>query len=584
MAISFSGLVSGLDTSSWVEALVSTKQPDVTKLQSQLAEIQSSKATLTTTRSAVSTLRTSLEKLTDAKFGGIFDLFAKNSAESSNEEVFTATVDSNARRQNYNIYVQQLATCTKATSMFPASSVADDSTTLKSLGITNGNFTAYVNGVKNSISIADGDTIGDLKSVLSDIGITLNVDEDGVMTFSATNDGDVIHIGATTDSSNIMSLVGLERQEDGSYQSTNSVYKATLNTKLTSEDAGFNEQIKEGTFTIGNAEFTIDANTTLASLITQINENDDAQAYAYWDDATGRLSITSTKEGATYINIEAGTSNFTDIMGLTESEWDEDGNLVNTKMFTDAQEIGKNAIFLVNGTSMTATSNTITSDVSRMEGVTLTLKRVNTEDDGTTTLRVTRDASGLKDALNSFVSAYNGFIDQIDTVTASGAEFHGESSLTSLRNTIRSFANATNTTNGGIYKLLSDVGISTAQADSNNLSTDTNALSFDEEKFMAALEENPDSVKALLAGENGIFAMMEDTVEQSLQAVSGFFDVKTTTLDSNIKKTEEKITKKNTSISTYKAQLEKKFKAMENMIATMQQNYQGFLSGGVSAS
>ena len=39
MAISFSGLVSGLDTSSWVDAFVSVKQQDVTKLQTQLAEI-----------------------------------------------------------------------------------------------------------------------------------------------------------------------------------------------------------------------------------------------------------------------------------------------------------------------------------------------------------------------------------------------------------------------------------------------------------------------------------------------------------------------------------------------------------------
>ena len=36
MAISFSGLGSGLDTSSWVEAYVSVKKEDVTKLQTEL--------------------------------------------------------------------------------------------------------------------------------------------------------------------------------------------------------------------------------------------------------------------------------------------------------------------------------------------------------------------------------------------------------------------------------------------------------------------------------------------------------------------------------------------------------------------
>lgn len=582
MAISFSGLGSGLDTSSWVEAFVSVKQKDITKFQKQLTESQSTKAALTTTRSAVSNLRSAIEKLTDAKFGGVFDLFGKSNAVSSNDEVFTATVGTNARRQSYDINVQQLATYTKATSRNSASSVADDSTSLKSLGITKGTLTAYVNGVKNTFSIGESDTIGDLKTVLADAGIALNVEEDGVMTFSAVNPEDTIHIGTTTDTSNLVSLVGLERQEDGSYASTNSVYKATTATKLTSEDSGFNQLITAGTFTIGNAEFNINGETTLSSLISAINENEDAQAYAFWDDATGKLSITSTKEGASFINIEAGTSNFTDVMGLTESEWDEDGNLVSTKMFTDTQELGQNAIFSVNGTVMTSTSNTVTEDVTRMEGVTLNLKRANTEDDGKTTLNVTQDTSGLKEALNNFVTAYNDMFSQIDKVTANGAELHGESSLTSLKNTIRSYANGSNDMNGGVYKLLSEIGISTAQADSNNLSADTNALAFDEEKFIKALEENPESVKALLSGENGIFSMMEDTVEQSLKAASGFFDIKTSTLDADIKKTEEKITKKNTSIATYKAQLEKKFQAMENMIAQMQQNYSKF-TGGIAS-
>ena len=583
MTISFSGLVSGLDTSSWVEALVSVKQQDLTTLKTKLTEQQSSKATLNTTRSAVSSLRTAIEKLTDAKFGGTFDLFGQSSATSSNKDVFTATATSAAAKQSYDISVQQLATYTKAVSAQAASSVADGSTSLKSLGISKGSVTAYVNGKKFSVNISDDDTVSDLRARMAEAGIDMDIDENGVLTFSAHNEGDTIHIGTTTDSSNFASMIGLNRQEDGTYVSTNSVYKATIASKLTAEDSGFNTRIKEGTFTIGDATFTINEDTTLSSLISQINSSDAAQAYAYWDDTTGKLSITSKKEGASYINIEAGTSNFTDVMGLTMSEWDENGNLVESKMLTETQELGQNALFSINGTNIVSTSNTVTSDISRLEGVTLTLKRANTEEDGTTTLNITQNTSGLKDAVKEFISAYNKFIDQIDTVTANGAEFHGESSLTSLKNTIRSYANGTNA-NGGVYKLLSEIGISVAGADSSNLSADTNSLSFDEDKFMQALETNPDSVKAILAGENGTFAMMEDALEVSLKAVSGFFDVKTATIDSNIKKTNEKITKKNENITTYKAQLEKKFKAMEDMIASMQQNYQSLLTGSVSSA
>lgn len=576
--ISFSGLASGLDTSSWVEAFVSVKKQKVTALETDLKSKQTVKTTLNDTRSKFTTLRSSIEKLTDAKFGGAMDLFAKNSATSSDTDIFTATATSGATRQNYDITVQQLATYTKATSKNAASAIADDNTKLKNLGISDGTLTAYVNGQKYTVNINDTNTLGDLKAKLAGFGVKTDIGEDGVLKFSAQNEGDTIHMGATTDSSNLTSLIGLTQQEDGSYVSTNSLFKATVASKLTSEDSGFNTKIKEGTFTIGDATFKITDKTTLSSLISEINNNDKAQAYAFWDDAAGKLSITSKKEGASYINIEAGTSNFTDVMGLTTSEWNEDGTVKSSKMHTDAQELGQNAQFTINGTKMTSTSNTVTSDISRIDGVTLTLKKASTKESGTSTLKVTQDTSGLVDAVKSFVSAYNDVLSNVDKVTANGADLHGETTLTSLKNTIRSYATAKNTSNGGVYDLLSEIGISTSSADGNNLSADTNSLSLDEDKLKKALEANPESVKSILAGDGGVLTMMEDTVEQSLKASVGYFDVKTSTLDSDIKKMETKIKKQNTNISTYKAQLEKKFSAMETTIAQMQQNYQSFLS------
>ena len=577
MSISFSGLASGLDTSGWVEALVSVKQEKIAALNADLKVLQTTKSTLTGTRTVFNDLRSAIEKLTDRKFGGTFDLFGKNTATSSNEAIFTATATSDAIRQSYDIVVQQLATYTKATSIETASAVADDSTELANLGITEGSFTVYVDGVKGAINIEAGDTLGDLKSQLAAVGVKAEVAESGELTLSAYEAGKTVNIGATTDSSNLVSLLGLTRQEDGTYASTNSLFKATTATKLTAADAGFNSAITEGTFTIGDATFTIDSNTTISSLISEINNSEDAQATAYWDDATGKLSITSKKEGASYINIEAGTSNFTDVMGLTQTEYDADGNIVSSKMYTEAQELGNNAIFSINGTNMTSTSNTVTSDVSRISGVTLTLNKVSTAEDGTLTLKVAQDSSGLVDAVKSFIEAYNNTISKIDEVTANGADLERETSLTSFKNTLRNYANGSNTTNGGIYKLLSDIGISTGKADGTNLSTDTNTLVFDENKFLKALEENPDSVEAILGGENGVLVQMENTVEMSLKASVGFFDVKQSTIDSDINKMETKITKQNKKVSTYRAQLEKKFSNMELVIAQMQQNYSSFL-------
>ena len=158
MTISFSGLASGLDTSSWVEALVSVKQQKITSLQTDLQAVQTKKSALTGTRSTVSALRTAIEKFTDKKFGGTYDLFGNNSAISSNEDIFTAVASNDAIKQTYNISVQKLATMTKATSLNSASSIADNSTKLSGLGITAGKLTVYVDGLKHTINIEENDT------------------------------------------------------------------------------------------------------------------------------------------------------------------------------------------------------------------------------------------------------------------------------------------------------------------------------------------------------------------------------------------------------------------------------------------
>lgn len=583
MSISFSGLASGLDTSGWVDALVSVKQEKITSLQVDLKGIQTSKTTLSDTRATFNSLRTAIEKLTDRKFGGTFDLFSQNTAKSSDESIFTAKAGNNALRQDFDITVQQLATFTKAISKESASAVADDETNLSNLGVKEGTLSVYVDGLKTSINIEKDDTLGDLKANLAAAGISTSIDESGVIKFSAYTEGASIDVGSTTDSSNFVSLFGLTKQEDGTYASTNSLFKANVGSKLTDTASGFNEQITAGTFTIGGATFTINENTTLSSLITQINDSEEAQATAYWDDTTGKLTITSKKEGASYINIEAGTSNFTDVMGLTTTERDADGNVVSTKMFTDAQELGKNAMLTINGTSITATSNTITSDISRITDVTIELKGVTTPDENgstkTTRLEVGQDTSGLVDAVKGFVEAYNTMMAKVELVTGNGGDLDGETSLTSITRTLRSYATSGNSANGGAFKHLAQIGISTGKADGSSLSDDISSLKFDESAFLKALEEDPASVEAILAGDNGVLSMMENTVEMSLKASVGFFDVKEKTLNDDISKMQEKITKQNKKVETYRTQLENKFANMELMIAQMQQNYSNFLVG-----
>ena len=232
---------------------------------------------------------------------------------------------------------------------------------------------------------------------------------------------------------------------------------------------------------------------------------------------------------------------------------------------------------------MTSTTNTVSSDISKIAGVTLNLKRVSTDDDGETSLRVEQDSSALLEAVKNFVSSYNDAIGKIETVTASGADLQRDSSLISLKNTLRNYANGSNNINGGTYSLLSQLGIKTSEANSGDLSTETYKLTLDESAFMEALENDPSSVEFLLGDDNGILGQMENTVEMSLKAVSGYFDIKTSSFDTEITRAQENIKKQQEKISTYRAQLEKKFSAMESLISQMQQNFSYFFNSSTTS-
>ncbi len=575
MTISFSGLASGLDTDSWVSALVSVKQLGVTSLQNQLTAIQQTQTTLSNLKTSFTNFQTALQSLTDSMYNSKSDIFASNLATSSNEDVFTATVTSDAIRDTYNITVKQLATNTTAESVEAASEVADRNTRLSDLGIQAGSFTVYVDGVKTTINIDENDTIANLESRLSSAGATLNIDEDtGILTISATDPQDELRIGTNTDTSNFVSLLGLELNEDGTYKSASSVYKVNGSTLLTDANAGFTSQITEGTFTIGNATFTIDSNTTLDNIISQINNDPDSGVFASWDAANGKLVLKSSVEGSSYINIEAGTSNFTDVMGLTVTERDSSNNITSTKLITAAQDLGDNAIVNINGTDITSTSNTVTSDISRITGLTLNLKSVNTAETGSTTLTIEQDTTKLTEALTEIVDSYNTLMAEIDKVTGIDGDLHGETTLESIYSTLRNTMNSS-VNSDNAYTLLSQIGIST-EAASSSMASDTVSLTIDEDKLKEALATNSDAVKELLIGSNGIFKQLKTTVDNTLYS-GGYFTTKESSLKTEVSNMQSKITKKQESVDTYKSRLEAQFANMETIISQLNANYSSLL-------
>lgn len=437
-------------------------------------------------------------------------------------------------------------------------------TKLKNLNITSGSFSLFKDGEKKVIQIEDEETFGTLSTKLHNVGIRLDVDN-GYLLFSDI-DGGAITSGTNTDTSNISSVLGLYT-EVNDVHSSRKVYNVNGNSTLT--DSGLFRQgtVTEGTFTIGTAEFEITNTTTLNELITQINSSNNSNATAYWDSVNGDLVIKSRTTGSTLINIEKGTSNFTDVLGFTKSG----------ALNIDYQEVGDNAQFTINGTNFTSTSNTVTSDISRIDGVTINLNSVSNGEK--VTLTIEKDSETASNAMQAIVDAYNELIENVDAEVAKSGNLSDQSTLKYLSNQLRSLM-INSTGNNGIFNNLSAIGITTQAASSGNIRTDNiNTLTFDKDKFTNAFKTNPNALKSLLVGDDtskGIFTQVEDVLDSTLRT-SGYFDSAEKAYNTKLSRLNDKITKQTAYVDRYKERLEKKFQTMDLLISKIQQQYSSFL-------
>ena len=460
---------------------------------------------------------------------------------------------------------------------------ANSNTKLSDLNISEGTLTIYRDGIKAQINIDENDTFTTLQSRISE---KFNKDNDVIVTFEDgylkiySKSGKNIEVGATSDSSNFGAITGIASDGTGVAKSARELYCVIGDSKITANGLFRRGNVKAGTFTVGDAVFTITNDTKLSDLISQINSSDTANATAFWDNVEGKLVIKSRTTGAALVNIEAGTSNFTDIMGFTTSQWNGDGSLKTTKMNIDTQEIGDNAKIKINGTTYTSTSNNITSDVTRIKGLTINLKGLTK--DSSVTLKVERDKETLANAVSSVVDSYNELMKNVDEAIASDGDLKNESTLKLIRNQLRNLMTSSDA-GTTVFRNLDSIGIGASSASGSNISTANSAiisLTFDKDKFLKAYEADQDAVKELIIGganNKGVFTKVEDLVESTLKSVSGYFASTETSYTNKIRDLDKKITKANKEVDRYKARLEAKFQSMDMLIAQMQQQYSSFL-------
>ena len=472
---------------------------------------------------------------------------------------------------------------------YSASNFANANTKLDIVNATDGNMSIFVDGIKCNIEVKSSDSFADLFKKIKDkvkarTGLDIQAGfktKDGSISANPTDadntgiigleieKGHELVVGASNDTTNFATIANLNKTDYNAVTGSRALYRVNVNSLITESGLYRDGDITEGTFKIGDAEFTIDSTTTLASLINQINKNDKAYANAYWDTLAGTLVIESTVTGASLINIEAGTSNFTDIMGFTKTK---DGV---SALVTDSQTLGQNAVVRINGTTVTSATNVITSDISKIKGLTINLKNVSAGE--TVTISVEQDKEAIYSAVSDTLDAYNSMMEALGKELADKNSLGGESILKLMRNNLKRLMTSS-LTGAYVFKNLASVGISTGEA-SDKISTNVTSLLIDKDKFMDALNTDSDAVQDLLVGTKanpGIFLQANNIVESSINT-EGYFSNMANTLSKSISNIEKKISKNNLAIENYRTKLETKFHNMELTISGLQSAYANIL-------
>ncbi len=236
------------------------------------------------------------------------------------------------------------------------------------------------------------------------------------------------------------------------------------------------------------------SNNTLGGIRDAINNAGAGVAASIVNDGTGnRLVITSTDSGqanSLRITTADDDGNNTDAAGLSQLAFDPTAAVAGGKNLSQVSA-AQNALFTVDGISISKASNTVTDAI---EGVTLNLLKTNSG--SPTTLTVGRDSTSVQTAVGSFVDAFNAVnktlsdLTAYDASTKIGAVLQTDSLPKSLKSEMRAILNGALGGPAGSLTSLSDIGV-TFQRDGT--------LALDKTKLQKAIDGNFSGIAGLFA-------------------------------------------------------------------------------------
>jgi flagellar hook-associated protein 2 len=277
---------------------------------------------------------------------------------------------------------------------------------------------------------------------------------------------------------------------------------------------------------------------------TIVNDGDATNPY--------RLVLSSTASGLDE-SIRIAVSGETAISDLLAQDPAATQNLSQT---VSAQ----NANFSVDGIAITKASNTVTDVI---QGVTLSLAGLSS---GTpVNVAVSQNADSTKEAVQSFVDAYNAFSKEIKDQTSSGVGGTTVGALASdqatrqLLSSIRTELGQAVTGIAGANKSLSSIGVA--------FQTD-GTLALDEAKLATAMQSDSLNVEELFSSADG-YATRLDVVVSEMLAFNGTIDLRTDAYKDRVSNLEDRQFTLESRLDRTEARLRARFTALDVLLSSM---------------
>jgi flagellar hook-associated protein 2 len=462
------------------------------------------------------------------------------------------------------------STVSSSTSSGSTSSAAAANTLITSTGIGSGlNVSAIVAALSSAQGFAQQTEITNQKTSLTTQLSAFGTFSSSLSTLQATlstleSAGTLAGFTATVGDSKVASATADSTAVAGQY--TLSVASLATAANLTSAaEPTADTAIGTGSLKIslGGKSSVIQVNSTndslsgIAGAINSAADNPGVSASVITTASGARLLLSGTSTGANNAITVTESDGGNGLASLVYDPLNHDTTLTQTQAAADAN-------FTVNGFAVTSPSNVVTNAIS---GVALNLLGASASG-VTTTVTIAPDTTNAATSIGTFVSALNGVIGSIQTLTGydpttqTAGALNGDPTLQGFQNQLQNILDTINSSNSGGISSLASLGIS-ADANSGTLITNGGTLA-------NALTASVASVAGLFGGTNGIATQINNLIN-SYTGPGGLLTSVDQGLQTGLKNVATQQTALNAELATYTATLTTEYNAMDTAVASLKQ-------------